>query len=102
MEARYTRLGFYVFGGIVSNRCWLNDLDLLVVYKDIADIEGVRSELDDLSLRVPLDITYMHFDEERELNFVSRQRALSLGAVWPNKSFKPTSTPPLRSGAAAA
>lgn len=92
------RAEVYVFGSFLSKTTGIGDLDLVVVYEDSNDLKGLQSALNDMSKMIPLDVIYMHRDEERELNFIASRGAKEVGAVWPNKSLQVAPQTHLSSG----
>gem|GEM_PF-1742594 len=66
----------YLFGSIISHHNHVNDVDLLVVYEKESDLPVVKNVLHRIGWKMPLDITYMNREEERELDFVKRQGAV--------------------------
>jgi hypothetical protein len=61
----------------------LGDIDLLVVYESADDLPTVKHVLQGIAQRIPLDIIFMHKEEEREFGFVIGQRAVKISEVWP-------------------
>lgn len=71
---------------MLLSKNFIHDLDLLVVYQQTIDLKSVRASLEEIAIKIPLDIIYMHEDEERELKFVAGQRAIKPRELWPNKA----------------
>ena len=73
----------YLFGSILKCSSCASDIDLLVVYNKGEIIESLKINLSELSLRYPLDITYMTANEERQFKFIENQGAVSIEDLAP-------------------
>lgn len=73
----------YLFGSILGCRDVINDVDVLVVYECMGDLQKAKRALEGVDSRIPLDITFMHVSEEFELRFVSGQRAVRVLTFCP-------------------
>jgi len=82
--AVWSYVELYIFGSLLHPNQCIGDVDLLVVYEDANDLSEVKSVLEDIALRIPLDVTFMHKNEEQELKFVSGQGAINVFEMWPN------------------
>jgi predicted nucleotidyltransferase len=83
----------YLFGSILSCRDVINDIDVLVVYKCMGGLQKAKHLLEEVAYRIPLDITFMHVDEEFELQFVNGQRAVRVTDLQPNNKLHLTQKP---------
>lgn len=61
---------FYLFGSILDPSVKSFDIDLLVMYEDVAHPVIVKGVLEKLLLPIPLDVIYMTPKENIELRFV--------------------------------
>lgn len=77
----------YLFGSILSCRDVINDVDVLVVYECMGGLQKAKHALEGVAYRIPLDITFMHVDEEFELQFVNGQRAVRVTDLLPNNAL---------------
>lgn len=69
---------WYVFGSYLSAPSSANDLDILVVCSDVRHFPIVRSAIDSAEIQFPVHFLILHQDEESELEFVERQRAVRI------------------------
>lgn len=68
---------WYVFGSLIcNNRRSPVDLDLLVIYHKGHDTASLREAIENLSIRLPIDLYMMTSEEEREFSFIERTGAL--------------------------
>lgn len=56
----------------------------------MSDLEELKEVLFKIGKRVPLHITYMHVEEEREFNFITGQGAVKLNKLWPKNRHHST------------
>lgn len=75
IENHFTGIEIYIFGSILYSKTYLNDLDLLIVYNDKIDLAELKDKLCKIGEQVPLDVTYINVEEEREFNFIIGQGA---------------------------
>lgn len=73
----------FIFGSLLSDRETVNDIDVLVVYASTEGLSAIKCFLNQLGLRVPLDVTYMSAEEERGFQFVKQQGAIAVEVLWP-------------------
>lgn len=77
----------YMFGSILSSNDIINDVDILVVYECMGGLQMAKHALNGLAYRIPLDITFLHVDEEVELQFVRGQKAVRVADLLPNNAL---------------
>lgn len=80
----YANLGFYIFGSVLYSTS-PNDIDMIIVYKkdqiSISEILHLRSELSCSFFnehKIALDISLLTEEEEKSLNFIQSEKAISL------------------------
>ncbi len=72
---------WYLFGSVIRGVPAPTDVDLLIVYENDFDARELRKGLESLSQLLPLHLLLMRKDEEKELQFITEQRAVK---VFPN------------------
>lgn len=65
----------YLFGSILTSPKNANDVDLLILYNSIEQIDIIKQEIKKLESLIPLHLTYFTFEEEIEFNFISEVKA---------------------------
>ncbi|WP_090156184.1 nucleotidyltransferase domain-containing protein [Dyadobacter soli] len=65
----------YIFGSILKDSWNSNDIDILVLYQNEQHISIVRREMEETKTELPLHVSYLTYNEETELNFISRYGA---------------------------
>lgn len=65
----------YLFGSILVNPRFANDIDILIIYESEIQIRILKKEFKPLSKEYPLHMNYFTHKEEKELNFISEQNA---------------------------
>ena len=83
----------HIFGWITTAKRPIGDIDLLVVCETAAAGTFVRAELALICGRYPIHLLVMTASEERELNFISGERAVEITSG----TIVPTSTSNMRS-----
>ena len=63
----------FVFGSVQRREPPHADIDLLVTYRSTAQLKQVQLVLKEMGSELPLDVIYMHQEEEKELDFVESQ-----------------------------
>jgi hypothetical protein len=72
------RSKWYLFGSIISNKCPVSDIDLLVVCENFTDCAKVRSGLAAVCAEFPIHLLLMTQVEEAEVNFIEGEQALEI------------------------
>lgn len=67
----------YLFGSILNQNKIPNDIDILLIYSAyseqlIEDINYICNTLNQISI-LPIDLTVLSLEEEKELNFLKKQ-----------------------------
>ena len=68
----------YVFGSVQKREPPHLDVDLLVTYRTATGLKKVQSILKELCKELPLDVIYMHPEEEEEVNFIVGQQCVRI------------------------
>lgn len=61
---------WYIFGSLLRNKKANADIDLLVLYDREEQVDQIRASLKARLLERPVDVLFMSFIEESELDFV--------------------------------
>ena len=74
--------GIYVFGSLLSFNKTPNDIDILIVYSEYNnkiryEIEKFVEQLE-IEIELPVDLTILSYEEEREVGFLNRIKSLRL------------------------
>ncbi len=69
---------WYLFGSIGRDEAGAADIDLLVLCPSDERADRLRAAIDEDVLGIPLDLSLMTFDEEREVRAVALQRAIKI------------------------
>ena len=64
----------FVFGSVQRHKPPHSDIDLLVTYRTTNELKQVQLVLKEIGTELPLDVIYMHQEEEQELDFVESQQ----------------------------
>ena len=72
----------YVFGSVLDSNKIPNDIDILIIYCEYTDttqmeIESFAGKLE-AEINLPIDITALSCEEEREVHFLNRIKSLQL------------------------
>ena len=78
LQLKGINVDMYLFGSILKNDSLYSDIDILSIYQRDNEVKFIREKLNDLSLKVPLDICFMTKQEEAELNFIARTQAVNI------------------------
>ena len=68
----------FVFGSVQRREPPHSDVDLLVTYRTTTELKKVQSVLKELDTELPLDVIYMHPEEEQELGFIDGQQCIRI------------------------
>ena len=71
-------LKWYIFGSLLNNKIYFNDIDILVIYENENDPVFIKSYLQDLNLSLPLHFVFMTIEEENEFQFIKMQKAIQI------------------------
>lgn len=72
----------YLFGSVLDSNIVPNDIDVLIIYADY--IDSIQGEIKEFSERLevetnlPVDITILSHEEEKEVCFLTRIKSLQL------------------------
>jgi predicted nucleotidyltransferase len=77
-ELLVMRIQIYAFGSILRKTNNISDVDIVIVYESEADLGNIKRVLESFGRMIPLDVLYMSFEEEIELNFLAQQRAINV------------------------
>lgn len=72
----------YIFGSATKSVEILNDIDVLVIYQSYCSLVSFKEIIGTIHHKFPIDVLYMNAEEERELNFIKEQNAISPHKVW--------------------
>ena len=75
LETKVNNLDCLMFGSVLRNSRMANDVDILIIYKDENQIPIIKQEFQSLEKVYPLHLNYFTFEEEKELNFITEQKA---------------------------
>ncbi len=64
----------YIFGSALTVN-YPNDIDILVLYDNIKQLENFKEYVKTVSKIYPIHLIYLTFAEEKELNFIQEQNA---------------------------
>jgi len=67
-------LNCYLFGSVLTSN-YPNDIDVLVLYSNLKQLDGFKEKIKSLKKEFPLHLNYFTFSEEEELKFVKNQNA---------------------------
>ena len=74
LNNKSNKLKCYLFGSaLISN--YPNDLDILVLYDSVAELEDFKAKINSVEKVFPLHLIYFTYSEEKELNFIKNQNA---------------------------
>jgi predicted nucleotidyltransferase len=73
---RNDEIKWYFFGSYLKCNPGLSDIDLLIVYKSEEKLPNLKTDLEQLELQYPLDITFLNENEEKELDFINTVNAV--------------------------
>jgi hypothetical protein len=74
LESQGTSL--YLFGSALADAASAEDIDLLAVYGANVDSVALRVRMLTLCLRLPIHLLLMSREEEKELDFISKQQCI--------------------------
>lgn len=74
INLKHNTLNCYLFGSVLTSN-HPNDIDILVLYDNLRQLEGFKEKIKPLKKVFPLHLNYFTFSEEKELNFVKNQNA---------------------------
>jgi predicted nucleotidyltransferase len=69
---------WYLFGSIERDEAGAADIDLLVLCPSDERADRLRAAIAENVLGIPLDLSLMTFDEEREVRAIALQRAIRI------------------------
>lgn len=69
----------FIFGSLVKNEKYINDIDLLIICNDLKQSKIIRKILENFSF-LPVDLLFLSYEEEIELNFIKAQNCKLLYA----------------------
>lgn len=69
---------WYLFGSIGRDEAGAADIDLLILCPSDERADRLRAVIDEDVLGIPLDLSLMTFDEEREVRAVALQSAIRI------------------------
>ncbi len=69
---------WYLFGSIERDEAGAADIDLLILCPSDERADRLRTVIDEDVLGIPLDLSLMTFDEEREVRAVALQSAIRI------------------------
>ncbi len=69
---------WYLFGSIGRDEAGAADIDLLILCPSDERADRLRTVIDEDVLGIPLDLSLMTFDEEREVRAVALQSAIRI------------------------
>ena len=64
-------LKWYLFGSAAKEKHFFSDIDILIIYKSRINLDTLKTQLESIELKHPLDIIFLSEKEEKELNFVN-------------------------------
>ena len=72
----------YIFGSVLDSSKTPNDIDILIIYSEYThatqmEIENFVKKLE-AEINLPIDITALSCEEEREVHFLNRIKSLQL------------------------
>lgn len=67
----------YIFGSFLNSKNWA-DLDILIIYKNYADIPKIKDIIFKNIENTPFDLNFMSEDEEIYFNFINKTNAKQL------------------------
>ena len=76
----------YLFGSIIQSKNNISDVDLLITYEDELELQEIKNKINALEHRLPIDVTYMAIEEEKEFDFIIEQSAVKFDK-WPNNAI---------------
>jgi len=68
----------YIFGSFIHNNKKFNDIDILILYESELELLSIKGEIENFSICYPLDVYYMTFKEEKELDFINIVNAIRI------------------------
>ena len=68
----------YIFGSFIHNKKKFNDIDILILYESELELLSIKGEIENISICYPLDVYYMTFEEEKELDFINIVNAIRI------------------------
>ncbi|MET3606883.1 putative nucleotidyltransferase [Mucilaginibacter rubeus] len=70
------QIRIYAFGSAVSNHN-PNDIDILIIYKDVTHPQKIREILENFSYQF-IHLLFLTSEEENETNFIAAQKCVSV------------------------
>lgn len=78
ISTKYINYDFYLFGSFTFKDIQYGDVDVLIIYDTTEDIKSVRSDFKNINTFENFDLMFLNFDEEKELKFVEKVKAIKL------------------------
>ncbi|PHK36508.1 hypothetical protein VF13_37015 [Nostoc linckia z16] len=78
LHLKVEKIDCYIFGSVLINSKLANDIDILIIYKDLGDLSILKGEMKAIELHYPLHFSYFTFSEERELEFIQEQKVIKI------------------------
>ena len=82
LKSFYFSKNIYLFGSILKSKKNFYDIDILILYECKEELHQKKSDLEKLSIYYPLDIYYLTFEEEKELNFIDSVMAIPIKSIY--------------------
>ena len=78
ISTKYANYNFYLFGSFTVADIQCGDVDVLIIYDTTEYINSVRSDFKNINTFEHFDLMFLSLDEERELKFVEKVKAIKL------------------------
>lgn len=78
ISTKYTNYNFYLFGSFTVKDIEYGDIDVLIIYDTAKHINSVRSDFKNINTFENFDLMFLSLDEEKELKFVEKVKAIKL------------------------
>ncbi len=78
ISTKYTNYDFYLFGSFTVKEIQYGDIDILIIYDTAKHINSIRSDFKNINTFEKFDLMFLNFDEEQELKFVEKVKAIKL------------------------
>ena len=78
ISVKYSNYTFYHFGSSTVTNKRYGDIDILIIYETPKHINSIRYDFKNIKTFEHFDLMFLSFDEEKELKFVEKVKAIKL------------------------
>ncbi|MFZ4215538.1 nucleotidyltransferase domain-containing protein [Pantoea endophytica] len=71
---------FCIFGSALYGEI-MHDVDILILYDNEKEVFRIRKRMEKICCMYPLDVYYMARDEEKELDFINKVKAIDISSI---------------------